>query len=164
MIAPASPTTYTASYVPSSITFTPAADAFVRKSSPGTNFGKATNIRAFYGAERSYLKFNVSGLTGPATDARLRLWVTDGSTSGITVYRAGTSWTETGVTWLNKPGLITKRATAFHATLGTWLELDLGTVISGNGTYSFAILGNAATTTRFASRETGLDPQLIVFR
>lgn len=164
MIAPASPTTYTATYVPSSITFTPTADAFVRRSSPGTNYGKATNIRAFYGAERSYLKFTVSGLTGPATDTRLRLWVTDGSSSGITVYRAGTSWTETGVTWRNKPGLIAKRATASHATLGTWLELDLGTVISGNGTYSFAILGNAATSTRFASRETGLDPQLIVFR
>jgi glucose/arabinose dehydrogenase len=164
IIAPASPTTYTASYVPSSITFTPTADAFVRKSSPGTNYGKATNIRAFYGAERSYLKFSVSGLAGPATDARLRLWVTDGSSSGITVYRAGASWTETGVTWRNKPGLIAKRATASHATLGTWLELDLGAVISGNGTYSFAILGNAATSTRFASRETGLDPQLIVFR
>ena len=164
MIAPASPTTYTASYVPSSITFTPAADAFVRKSSPGTNYGKRSNLRAFLGAERSYLKFNVSGLTGPATDVRLRLWVTDPSSTGISVYRAGASWTETGITWRNKPGLISKRATASHATLGTWLELDLGKVIGGNGTYTFAIQGNAATTTRFASRETGRDPQLIVFR
>jgi glucose/arabinose dehydrogenase len=164
MIAPASPTTYTATYVPSSITFKPSADAFVRKSSPGTNYGKASNIRTYFGTERSYLRFTVSGLTGPATDARLRLWVTDPSSSGITVYRAGTSWTETGITWSNKPGLISKRATASHATLGTWLELDLGTVISGNGTYSFALLGNAATSTRFASRETGLAPQLIVFR
>ena len=164
VIAGASPSTYTASYVLSSFSVTPIADAFVRKSSPGTNYGKRSNLRAFLGAERSYLKFNVSGLTGPATDVRLRLWVTDPSSTGISVYRAGASWTETGITWRNKPGLISKRATASHATLGTWLELDLGKVIGGNGTYTFAIQGNAATTTRFASRETGRDPQLIVFR
>jgi hypothetical protein len=164
LIAPASPTTYTATYIPSSFTITATADAFVRKSSPGTNYGRTTNLRTFLGAERSYLKFTVAGLTGPATDARLRLWVTDPSSTGITVYRAGSSWTETAITWRNKPGLIARRATASHATLGTWLELDLGNVISGNGTYTFAILGNAATTTRFASRETGRDPQLIVFR
>jgi glucose/arabinose dehydrogenase len=164
VIAPAAPTTYTATYVPSSFTITPIADAFVRKTSPGTNYGKTTNLRAFFGTERSYLKFNVSGLTGPAADVRLRLWVTDPSSTGITVYRAGSSWTETGITWRNKPGLIARRATASHATLRTWLELDLGKVIGGNGTYTFAIQGNAATTTRFASRETGLDPQLIVFR
>jgi hypothetical protein len=162
--APTSPTTYTATYGPGSSTITPTADAFVRKSSPGTNYGKRTNLRAFLGAERSYLKFNVSGLTGPATDVRLRLWVTDPSSTGITVYRAGSSWTETGITWRNKPGLIARRASASHATLGTWLELDLGKAIAGNGTYTFAIQGNAATTTRFASRETGRDPQLIVFR
>jgi glucose/arabinose dehydrogenase len=162
--APASPATYTATYGPSSFTITPTADAFVRKSSPGTNFGKTTNLRAFLGTERSYLKFNVSGLTGPATDVRLRLWVTDPSSTGVRVYRAGSSWTETGITWRNKPGLIAKRATASRATLRTWLEIDLGKAIAGNGTYTFAITGNAATTTRFASRETGLDPQLIVFR
>ena len=161
--APASPQAYTASYVPSSFTITPTADSFVRKSSPGTNYGKTTNLRAFLGTERSYLKFNVSGLTGPARDVRLRLWVTDPSTSGIAVYRAGNSWTETGITWRNKPGLIAKRATASRATLRTWLEIDLGKAIAGNGTYTFAITGNAATTTRFASRQTGLDPQLIVF-
>jgi hypothetical protein len=48
------------------------------------------------------------------------------------------------------------------AAAGTWVEFDLGSVITGNGTYSFAISGGNNQAVDYASRETSNGPVLIV--
>ena len=62
------------------ITFTPVADTYVAQDLPDTNFGTsgllwidASPIR------RTFLKFNVSGITEPVVSARLRMHVDSGS-------------------------------------------------------------------------------------
>jgi len=163
--APAAPATWTATYKPSSFTVTPIADAFVKSTTPGTNYGKATSLRALTSETRSYLKFSISGLAAPAKDVRLRLWVTNPSSPGVDVYRASTnSWSETGVTWLHKPGLGVYLRSATNAVAGTWLTIDLGTAITANGTYTLALRGRSSDAAWFASRETSHDPQLVVYR
>ena len=52
---------------------------------------------------RSYLRFTVSGLSGAPTSVRLRLYVTEASADGGTAYPTGSSWTEAGLTWTNRP-------------------------------------------------------------
>jgi len=164
-IAPAAPATWTATYKPSSFTVTPVADAFVTSTSPGTNFGKDASLRAKGSVTRSYLKFTISGLTAPAKDVRLRLWVTNPSGAGVDVYRAFTnSWSETGVTWGHKPALGVWLKSATSAVAGTWLTIDLGRSITANGTYTLVIRGRSSDPAWFASRETSHDPQLVVYR
>jgi glucose/arabinose dehydrogenase len=165
LIAPASPATWTATYKRSSFTVTPVADTFVKASTPAANYGHDPSLRARQAESRSYLRFTVSGLTAPGTGVRLRLWVTNSSSAGIDVYRASTnSWSETRVTWQNQPALGPKLATSGPAVAGTWLDIDLGTAITANGTYTLVLAGRSTNSTWFASRETTHDPQLIVYR
>ena len=48
------------------------------------------------------------------------------------------------------------------ATTGTWVEFNLGSVITGNGTYTFAISGGTNDAVDYASRETANDPVLFI--
>ena len=58
----------------------------------------------------SHLRFQVSGVTGAVTSAKLRLWVTDGSVNGPAVYSTGNAWPEGGVTWDNAPFVSSARS------------------------------------------------------
>jgi hypothetical protein len=138
-----------------SLSFSPSDDAYVRSDNANSNYGSADHIRmrgteAYY---TSYLKFNLTGLTGTVTSARLRLYSYDGSNEGASVYLVsnnylGTSspWLESGLKWNNAPQMsgspVFTRATAIANN--TWVEYDLTPVITGNGTYSFglSILGS----------------------
>jgi len=53
-------------------------------------------------------------------------------------------------------------SSAGNAPIGTWEEFNLGSVITGNGTYSFAISGGNNDAVKYASRETGNDPLLVL--
>jgi glucose/arabinose dehydrogenase len=164
IVAPATNATYTATYATSSFSVAPIADAYIRWNKTTQNFGSATSLLVRSGQYRTYLKFTVSGLSGPAQNARLRLWVTGASTSAGSVYAlTNTSWTETGITWANAPPITgTALAVGGAATAGTWLELNLGTAITGNGTYTFAISGGNTDQAAYSSRETTNSPSLVI--
>ena len=162
--APATATTYTATYSTTSISFQPVADAEIRSNQGNRNFGTTTTLTVRSGQYRSYLKFTVSGLAGAPASAKLRLFVSDGGSSGGSAYRiTDNSWTETGITWNSAPAISgTALSTAGTTTTGTWVEFSLGTTITGNGTYSFAISGGNNDFVRYASRETATDPVLVL--
>jgi hypothetical protein len=90
--------------------------------------------------------------------------VADGGTSGGSLYAiTNTTWTETGITWNNAPPISgTPIATAGTVTTGTWVEFDLGTRITGNGTYAFAISNGNSNAVDYASRESANDPVLVI--
>ena len=78
--------------------------------------------------------------------------------NGPAVYRAGNTWSETGttgITWNTRPS----RDTAILADVGkisagTWVEYDLGaTAVTGNGTYSFALIPQTSDGFEFHTRE-----------
>jgi hypothetical protein len=66
------------------LTFPPVADARVNANNPSTNYGTEDTLKAKGGSSpnNSYLKFDVSGLSGTVTSAKLRLEVTEGSALG----------------------------------------------------------------------------------
>lgn len=163
IVAPATNTTYTATYQQSAFVVTPVADAQIRSNKADRNFGTSTTLRVRKAKSRVYLKFVVSGLTGPADSAVLRVWVTGPSASGGRVHRVPNNWTEAGITWRNAPDISLPRLSRVAtATVGTWVEFDLGSAITGNGTYSFAISGGSDDAVDYASRETTRDPILYV--
>lgn len=161
---PAGGTTYT---------FGPAADTYVSQASPTSNYATSTSFSAVGGtssAKQAFLRFTVSGLPAGAVvqNAKLRLYVTNDSTSGGSFNTiTNTSWAET-ITWNSKPAIDGPLlATLGAVTINLSYEVDVTSAISGNGSYSFAItLPSANTNTLgYASREASASanrPQLIV--
>lgn len=151
------------------LTFTPSADTRVQDNTPTTNYGTSTVLGVDASEiQRSFLKFSLSGITEPIQSVKLRLHVDDvagaeSSNGGTWKLMSNTSWSETAVTWNNQPAIDgTTLGTLGTVARNTWVEIDLTGKITGNGTYS---LGGTSTSTNGAdydSRETTLDPQIVV--
>jgi hypothetical protein len=120
------------------VTLRAAADAHVRDgASSGTNFGTATELSVkratTAGSTReTYLRFDLS--TAPATiaSAKLRLFGRLGDTSSASLATqvfgaSNTTWTETGLTWDNKPatGASALGSITVSGATAAWYELDL---------------------------------------
>ena len=87
----------------------PVADAHVKSTSATKNYGAETTLRLRNGGTssdtyRSYLKFDVTGLASAPDSAKLRLFVTDESPDGGSVFKVANSWTETAITWATPRG------------------------------------------------------------
>lgn len=154
-------------------TFSPTADARVKAASPSTNYGSlaylATNACSC-DRQEAYLRFNVSGLDGPVVSAVLRGRTydsVDGPTSdGPAVYRTSGSWTESGLTWSNRPSA-TGAALDDLGALGrnATFNLRVTSAVTGNGSVDFLLRQAAGDSLYFYSREHGTAaarPQLIV--
>ncbi len=152
--------------IPGSQTFRPVADARVSEASPNSNFGQTTELRAKTQAGSSFqslLTFDLAALSGIPTSARLRLFVTDESNSGGSLYRVPNTWSESTIVWSNKPALpATSLATAGSAPAGTWVEFDVSSAILGPGTVSFALAGGTTNSVLYWSREGTNPPELVV--
>jgi hypothetical protein len=147
-----------------SLVYTPAADARVEAASPNTNFGSATTFIADTSPTiHSYLRFAVSGLSGPAQSAKLRLWVVDGTSNGPPISTcASTNWGETTITWNNKPATSNPRDDKGAIATGTWIEYDVAPFIVGDGSYCFALVPQSSNGVDFASKESANPPQLVI--
>jgi fibronectin type III domain protein/calcineurin-like phosphoesterase family protein len=152
------------------LTFTPVADARVAESAPTTNYGSQTNLQADGDAgvqQNSYIRFNVSGISGSIQSAKLRVFcTTNGTTNGPAAYLADSNWIETstgGVTWNTRPTLLSgvaDNAGAFGTN--TWVEYNVTSLVNGNGTYTFALVADSTDGVTFSSREGTTPPQLVV--
>jgi PKD repeat protein len=152
---------------PPTQTFAPAADAYAKESEPDTNFRSTSNLRVKEEAGnryRPYMKFTVSGVSGPVQSAKLRLWVVDPSPDGGSLRSvADNTWTESGLTWNNAPAFESASLdSAGPITTGTWVELDVTGHVTGNGTYSFALVGTSSDTAIYNSRDGANPPELVV--
>jgi hypothetical protein len=147
------------------VTFSPEADAEVNAGAPTTNYATA-KLRADGGStpEESFLRFSVSGLAGTVASAKLRVYAYTATVDGPAVYTSGTTWSETGITWNNRPA----RTSAARDDKGaiasnTWVEYDVTPFVTGNGTYSFNLAMPASDGVDFRSREYATNrPQLVV--
>ena len=160
------PATVSVTLTPASatgVTLTPQADTFVSSAAPNANKGAATTLRSRGGEIQidSYLRFTVSGV-GNASGAILRLWVSDASPDAGKLYRiASNTWAE-NLRYANPPPpgeLITDLGAV---STGAYRDIDVSAYVTGDGTYSFAILGEHSDAARFHSREGDNDPQLVV--
>ena len=157
---------------PAQMTFAPLGDARVRSNRPNKNYGLSDPLRVDEDSTsyRSYLKFEVAGLTGPVQSAKLRMYVLNGSVNGLSVHEVsndflGTSnpWTETGITWNNAPAITGAPLDSLAAiTPGQLIELDVTAAITDNGTVSFGLMGGGDDGARLSSKEGGTPPELVI--
>lgn len=145
-------------------TFHPVADATVVEERPNRNFGSDRRLIADLSPhQRSYLKFDVTGLSGTPVSAVLRLAVVDRSANGPAAYSTTTAWTETAITWNNQPA----RSEAAIGDVGDlltdrWVEYDVTSLVTGNASYAFALIPDSRDGTDFSSREGRTPPQLVI--
>jgi PKD repeat protein len=146
--------------------FRPVADARVYEGSPNNNYGLDAVLRMktqLTSTYQSFLRFDLTGLSGTPTSARLRLFVTDESNSGGSIYLVPNTWSETTITWANKLALpATPLVTAGAAPLGTWVEFDVSSAVLGPGVVSFALAGGTTNSVYYSSREGANPPELVV--
>ncbi|MCG8603565.1 DNRLRE domain-containing protein, partial [bacterium] len=158
---------------PSSLTFNPTDDTFVRSSKPNNNYANDNELRIRKTSSSSvvsYLKFNVVGMTGSVASASIRLSVFDASVDGGGIYSvsnnySGTSnpWQEDGLLWGNAPEVAGSPLSAITAVnLGEIIEFDVTSAISGDGTYSFAIKNNSSDIVKYRSNQGTIAPELVI--
>jgi hypothetical protein len=147
------------------IVVAPVADAYVSAAKPKKNFGASASLQVQGSGGRAlttYLRFTVAD--GPITSAKLRLKVTEGSTSGGTVsVVADSAWDERSVTFRNAPLVGGPAAPPIGAVkTGDLVEVDVSGLVTGAGTSSFAIVSDGRDAARYSSRETTSAPQLVL--
>ena len=111
------------------------ADAYVRNGTYASiNYGTATGLvvknDATSYARQTYLKFDASSINKPVIKATLRLYSSGGNASANTtqwqLYKSNnTSWTETGITWNNKPSADTLLATTQGQVAAGYINWDI---------------------------------------
>jgi len=145
-------------------TFIPIADSYVNETSPTANYGSLSSLRTDGSPIiRSYLRFNVQGLSGKVTRATLRVFANTASSVGCSANGvSNNTWTESTLNYNNAPlvGSVLGSSGPFGA--GVWINIDVTAYISGNGTYNLGLTPLGTTAISFASRESGSAPQLVV--
>jgi carboxypeptidase T len=158
----------------------PVADAEVRGgTSANSNFGTATTIRVRSSSNASntrwvYFKFDTSGVAGTLSNVKLRVYGSNSSngTLSIGAYSASnTTWSETGITWNNRPttGASALNSVSVASTSAAFYELDVTAYVNaeraaGRNTVTLVLRSASNTTPSFgvASRENTVNPARLV--
>jgi hypothetical protein len=143
----------------------------VDSGSPNSKFGSASSLKVGASPTReSYLKFNLTGVTGTVTSAKLRVHTTTdpsaGSVKGGSVAKmSNTSWSESTVTYNTRPAIDgAPLATLGAVSVDQWYELNVTSAVTGNGTLSLGMNSISTDGAFYSSRESGsaTAPQLVV--
>jgi hypothetical protein len=112
---------------------------------------------------RSYLRFNVTGLTGTVTGATLRVWANSAQSTGYDAYPvADNTWGETTINNSNAPPFGARLGSSGKVVASTWTSVDVTAAITGNGTYSFGLSTTNSTALGLSSRTGANPPQLVI--
>jgi calcineurin-like phosphoesterase family protein len=152
----------------STLTFAATDDSYVRPDRPDTAFGSATSVQVDNSpVKHALFKFAVAGIGSQAvTSAKLRLYAVDGSSAGGDVHRtAGTAWSESSATWNTAPAADPATVASLgQVSANAWYEVDVTSLVSGDGIVSIRITSSSADGADYTSKEggSGLAPQLVV--
>ena len=132
-------------------------DAFVNAKYTNNNYGNDGNLRVKNDPEKqAYIKYDLITLAGlPVYSAKLRIWVADPSDKPMLVRSvADNSWTESGITYNNRPLAGETIASFMPASAGTYQEIDITkyTVESIGKMMSLAIQTSGTNELAFRSR------------
>ena len=149
---------------------TPTDDAYIRPDNPATNFGAATTLQVDNSAVKNFLvRFNVSGTAGrQILSARLRMYCVDPSPQGgqfLPLLNMATPWGESTVNWNNAPAAgATPVASLGAVASGTWYEVDIKPVVTGDGVVSLRVTSPSNDGADYYSKEgpAGFAPQLVI--
>ena len=151
------------------MTLNPTADTYVEDDTPTTNYGTSPEIDVDASPMRElYLRFDLTGVTGAVQTAKLRLHVENisngGSPAGGNVARLdNTTWTETGVTWNNRPTTWEPNVESLGAvTQNTWVETDVTAAVAGGAPVTLGLRTTNTDGAYYDSRESANKPQLVL--
>ncbi|MCW3840855.1 DNRLRE domain-containing protein [Micromonospora yasonensis] len=116
----------------------PEADTYVRGGGyADDNYGGLTTmiVKADANADyrrEAYLHLDLTGVTGPVTLARLRLYAesTGGGACTLEAAQVAADWEETTLTWNNRPTAATLPKTVATPTAGTVVDLDVTAAVN----------------------------------
>jgi hypothetical protein len=163
-----SPTSTNTPDSPGSLTlvFIPTDDATILSAYPSRNTGAANSLQVDSSPIKHFLlKFAVSGINGQAVlNAKLRLYNTNTSPIGGEFYRvADNNWNEATVTWSNAPAADAQPISSLGSVSpGIWYEIDLTSLITGDGTYSLMVTSSSSNGADYSSKEGSFAPELVV--
>ncbi|GJM40800.1 MAG: hypothetical protein DHS20C20_10820 [Ardenticatenaceae bacterium] len=147
----------------STFTFDTVDDAIILGNRPTSNYGTATILGTDNAPDiLSLLKFDVAGLDGSVASATLRVFITSGNAEFNVAQVADNSWAQTSVTYNTAPTVGSVIDSSGAISSGTWVEIDVTSYISGDGTFSMALIDNVAGRNLYSSNETGNGPELII--
>ena len=139
------------------MTFSPTDDVRIISTSPTSNFGRDAKLSVDGSPSEGFLmKFVVSGVgSDTVTSARLRLYNTNASNQGGDFYAAAShAWSEATVTWNTAPVSTGSRVAALGAvSSGQFYDLDLTSLVSGDGTYSVRALSSSGNGAYYRAKE-----------
>jgi autotransporter-associated beta strand protein len=119
-LAPNAPGTATTTSLPARLlTLAPVADATADASAPTVNSSSGDiQVRSETAIREAFLRYDLAALAGTVERAQLVFWptVNDSQTPTFTIQQiadAGDAWTESGLTWNNKPASLAANAVSF---------------------------------------------------
>ncbi|MCL4560500.1 MAG: DNRLRE domain-containing protein [Chloroflexi bacterium] len=166
-VTPIPPTPTPPPQTASSLTFSPEADAYTSSDQHSANFGTLAELKsAGKPIQRSYLRFDVSGIGGNSINkAILRIYV-DSSNAGAGFFVrsiANNTWVETTITYDNAPAYGKILAMSGPIRKSGWISVDVTRLIKGDGLISMVLNTPGNSYETLASRESGSNsPQLVI--
>ncbi len=156
-----------------STTLNPVVDAQIRSGTfANTNYGND----AFMGVVgnggdwniEGYVRFDLSAITGVATDAQLRLYVENTGTSPVEVWTGADvddGWSESTITWNNAPAT-NQLITTFSSINIGWVSIDISSQVQaeqqGNNTLTLNFTHRGSDYMALTTREGTNAPELII--
>lgn len=155
----------------------PIADVHVEESNDDKNFGGASTllVKTQSGSpndRRAYFKFSLAGVPALASQAILRIYGRSDSSTTMEAITGmtDTSWSETAVTWKNKPALGSTLATESVTTTRKYREWDVTAFVrarqmAASAQIAFGLFMATSTPNppdSFSSRESGSNPPQLV--
>ena len=142
------------------------ADSHVASDVPSQNYATSAKIRVDGSPTvRSYLKFNLSSISGTVTKAVLQLTAMSSHSTGFSVRDAAdTSWAEGSLTYTNAPPVSATIAASTGAfSSGQLLSLDVTSIVRAGGYDALALTDRGSVTAlALSSKEGAAAPRLIV--
>ena len=139
-------------------------DATVKKDTPSQNYGNDKSLETD-GSPRyeAFLKFNVQGLKGVVSSAKVLLYVIDKSSDGPNIYTSDLNWSESLITYNNRPATTSSKLDGKKAvSTGTYIEYDVTSVVKSDGSYSFVLFQSSTDGVDFNSRSEVHPPKLVI--
>ncbi len=152
---------------PPALTFTPTDDAYIRESTPATNYNLSTIQIDADARMDGLVKFNVTGIgASSVASVSLRMFVMDSSSVGGEFFKMNdTSWSEDTVTWETAPPADGGSLGSLGPVVaGDWVEIDVTPLVPSDGAVSLRIISSDNNGVDYASKEhpNGNAPELIV--
>ena len=125
-------------------TFAVVEDTFAHQAYPDNTYGTRTELQLREDASSiwtrtPYLKFYVSSLSGPVSNALLHIYSITEEDSVDALAVSDNSWSEDTLNWYNRPATGAVIGSGQAAVTGSWFSIDVSSYITSNGTFSIAL-------------------------